>query len=81
MTARLLEPAPHVDRQYHAGAVIADHAIGAIRADASDPDVLMRTLLRVVADAGFVIAPTSLLRGVCARLQDVLREAGHATTE
>ncbi len=70
----------NADRQYHAGETIADHAIGAIRAGASDPDVLMRTLLRVVADAGFVIAPTSLLRGVCARLQRELSGgAGHAT--
>lgn len=81
MSAHLLEPAPHVDRQYHAGETIADHAIGAIRAGASDPDVLMRTLLRVVADAGFVIAPTSLLRGVCARLQRELSGGGRDATD
>lgn len=81
MTARRLEPAPHADRQCHAGETIADHAIGAIREGASDPDVLMRTLLRVVADAGFAIAPTSLLRGVCARLQRELSGGGRDATD
>lgn len=81
MTAHLLEPAPHVDRQYHAGEVIADHAIGAIREGASDPELLMRCLLRVAADSGFMVAPTSLMRGVCARLQRELSGGGRDAAE
>lgn len=70
------------DRQYHAGELIADHVMGAVRADTSDPDLLMRTMLRVAADSGFMLAPTSLLRGLCARIQRELSGgAGHATND
>lgn len=71
--ARLVEPVPHVDPALHQGAEIAERAIDAIRSGTSDPDAVLRLLLRVLADGGHLV-PTSKLRGLCARLQRVLGE-------
>lgn len=71
-----------VDRAARQGEALADSCIARIRAEKSDPDALMRTLLRVMADGGYIVAPTSLLRGVCARLQQkIAGSADRATTD
>lgn len=73
MTARLLDPVPHVDPAHHQGEVIGERCIDAIKVGVSDPNALMRVLLRVLADNGYVVPPTTLLRGFCSAIQ---RELG-----
>lgn len=75
--AHLLDPVPHVDPAHSQGALIADNCITAIRAGVSDPDALMRVLMRLIADNGTMVPPTSLLRGFCCAVQREIREAGH----
>lgn len=78
MTARLPEPTPHADPALHQGELIAERAIDRLQAGTSDPDALMRVLLRVIADSGALVSPSSLLRGFCAEVQRAI-VAGHAT--
>lgn len=78
MSGSLLE-ARRVDGAARQGAEIAERAIGAIRAGASDPDALMRMLLRVLADGGHLVPPSGLLRGVCRAIQREIRGAGHGS--
>lgn len=79
--ARLLDPVPHVDPALHQGAEIAEHAIDAIRSGTSDPDAVLRLLLRVLADGGHLVPPSGLLRGVCARLQREISGGGRDAAE
>ena len=62
------------------GEAIAERVISAIRGDTSDPDHLMRALLQVIADSGYMLTPSTLLRGLCAELQREIANAAVGNT-
>ena len=82
MSASLFAPPLFTDPALRQGEVIADRCVGAIRQGASDPDLVMRCVLQVLADAGCVAPPTTLLRGFCGAVQRELSGgADRATTD
>jgi hypothetical protein len=70
----------YYDPTQHQGEETAAHVIAAVRAGTSDPDYLMRALLRAAVDGGVMVPPTSALRGLCARLQRELSGGGRDAT-
>jgi len=79
--ARLLDPVPHTDPALRQGELIADTCIARIRDGASDPDALMRCVMRLLADTGHLIAPSSLLRGFCMAIQRELSGGADRATD
>lgn len=56
------------------GARAANEAIAAIRGGTSDPDLMLRTILRCAAGDGCIVPPTDRLRAACRQVQKSLEQ-------
>lgn len=61
-----------------AGESIAHDALAKIRRGCSDPDLLLRMLTGLLAEQGYAVMPSDMLRSAVRQVQKAIEGGGHA---